>query len=300
MSEIRSIGDVFTIARDRDAEFFDPGKGFPLIWYRGHADAGWELQPKVLRSWFIERVEESEILNPEPCKLAVRERTINRQFRRMAASLLPIQLSIAHLYFLMQHHGFPTRLLDWTGNPLVALFFAVSELADRDGKLFVINPKRLIPRNADPSNPIYPFDVVNVRHALIEQVTRSVFGEAPYFDNPFILPVLPDLTAGRLLQQASCFTLHVPMPAQATGGEATLKEPINQITGFVEYVIPKEVKKDILIDLRRVGINRATLFPDLDNVSREIAAAWDLCECPVPKMAGKNRDVSAIATQPAI
>lgn len=274
MAEIQSVGDVFQIARKWEEKFFGPRNGFPPIWYRGQADAAWELQPTVLRSWFIDKIKnEPDCLVPEQVKLPTREKTINGQFRRMAASLLPRSSGIVDIYFLMQHHGFPTRLLDWTGSPLVGLFFAVATNHDKDGRLYVTNPRMLIP---DPQNPVYPPDIVNLRHPLVEAVIKNLFGEGDRVENPFVVPVFPDLRAGRMLQQSSHFTLHMPPPVVPAGAGDPPEEPINTIPDTEVYTIPKAAKPELLVDLRRAGISWATLFPDLDNVCREIRTAWGL------------------------
>jgi hypothetical protein len=269
--EINTIGDVFTVVRDWEQRFFGPGKGYPPIWYRGHADSSWELQPAVLRSPF------KSIGNWEfypgatlPDKLLAGERTINRDFKRMAASLLPANSSQVDIYFLAQHHGLPTRLLDWTMNPLIALFFAVTEYPKSDGMLYVMDPRRLLPKNPDPTNPIYPTDCVQPGHPLVKQMVEAVFdaGAKPP-DPPFVLPVLPDLMAGRFLQQGSCFTLHIP-PMEPR------QESASTISCGESHTIPRSAKADLLVDLRRAGIHFASVFGNLDNVTKEIRTAWGI------------------------
>ena len=272
-TSIETLGHLVEVAREWDKKFFDPGKGFPLIWWRGHADVEWDLLPTVLRPWFIQQVNSGELLSPEHVRLLQRERTINRQFRRRAASYISGRMDNIDLYVLSQHHGMPTRILDWTDTYLPALFFACASHHDRDGAVFVMNPRFLLPRDEDPANPVYPSDVVHIRHDVVAGTVATLYGEGDRLPNPCIVPFLPDLEAGRLHRQASCFTLHMPPFIDPANAGNTPQEPHLQITCAEKWSVPKEAKPELLIDLRRAGISWETLFADLDNVSKEIRTA---------------------------
>ncbi len=271
--ELKTIGDLMEIVRAEERQFADRGKGQPLIWYRGHPYPNWELQPAVLRKWFIDMAARTpDVLGEQVGQLGI-EISVNREFRRKAASLLPAGATAVDVYFLAQHHGMPTRLLDWTTNPLAALFFTAAGAPDRDGALYMLHPRDLIPRNPEEGPRVYPPDVVDIRDPLVAQAVEALFTGQSWVERPFILPIMPDLRTGRMLQQGSCFTLHMP-PAAGPGRRAD--EPAFSITTARKYVIPQAAKYDLLVDLRRVGVNYASLFLDLDNIAKEIRAAWGM------------------------
>lgn len=273
---IETLADLVEVARAWDKKFFDPGKGFPLMWWRGHGDVAWDLLPTVLRPWFIAQVSSGEMLSPEHVRLLQRERTINKQFRRRAANYISGRMDNIDLYVLSQHYGMPTRILDWTDTYLPALFFACASHLDRDGAVFVMNPRQLFPNNEDARNANYPRDVVHVRHDVVAGTVATLYGEGDRLKNEFIVPFLPDLEAGRLHRQASCFTLHMPPCVDPGPPGNTPTEPHLQITCAEKYTVPKNAKPDLLIDLRRAGVSWESLFADLDNVSREIRMAWGM------------------------
>lgn len=261
ITTIQSISDLEAVVTDWEEKFFEPSLGYPPIWYRGQPQ-DLPPQPGVLRPKFLACCDSDELQKrPTGQRLWNKERTFNRQFRRMSSSLVPGGASVVSLYFLAQHHGLPTRLMDWTMNPLSAVYFAASGALDADGVVFVMNSKDL-------------GQSVEMRDPKVEAVVKAVFGDG---DVPFastIIPLLPDLFAGRMLQQSSCFTLHTP-PLELNEGKAGSITP-DIISKVTKYVIPKAAKPKLRLTLRRLGVTDATLFPDLDHVASEVKNAWRL------------------------
>jgi len=108
------------------------GQASPLIWFRGHREAAWELVPSLLR--------------PKYRALLPAERSALHEFRVTAPMILgehpPMQEEWAWLAAL-QHFGYPTRLLDWTNRSLVGLFFATYDRPDEshDATVWVLRPE---------------------------------------------------------------------------------------------------------------------------------------------------------------
>ena len=115
--------------------------------FRGQPDFDWLLKPSFLRP-FKEPYDD--------CYMLKLEKIINREFIGEAYSLInPILYketkNILDWWPIMQHHGVPTRLLDWTRSPYVAAYFAANQQLDSDGTIWVLCVKTLkrIMKNKD-------------------------------------------------------------------------------------------------------------------------------------------------------
>lgn len=270
--QITSIDDLLRLVDDWSRRFKFQGEiGYPAIWYRGQSRLDWKLRPGILRDDFIELAKKIYPSTPIEIAVLILEATLNRRFRSMGASLLPSGCALVDVYFLAQHHGFRTRLLDWTSNPLAALYFAVESERNknRDGALYVIHPGKLILGEHRKSNlllpPLTPHD--SYLRERIERLFDLQHGD-DMSEDPFIIPVLPDQRAGRLYQQGSCFTYH-------GFGTRHLDDFVGE-WWLEKYIIPQTSKAYLLRTLRRLNVTRATLFHDLDSVSAEIIGAYGL------------------------
>lgn len=189
---------------------------------------------------------------------------LNKEFRRSAASLLSSRENLVEIYFLAQHYGFPTRLLDWTNNPLSALFFAVSSELEKDGEVFAAPPDYHM--TSDNPEAIIKFTLgkspFRQDDELLIKTISYLFGKGNEPELKMILPIYPDLKFSRMLQQDARFTLHMP-------GTDSINE-----AAVLRFSVPKELKREMQVTLRRLGISWATLYPDLDHVSKEIVCRW--------------------------
>ena len=121
------------------------------LWFRGQPAAA-KLSPRIYRTEYVGPGREAQLDLDEP--------EIRQQFQSRAIQLasghLPEPERIWDWYFLMQHYGAPTRLLDWTDLPLVSLYFAVtSGESNEDAAVWVLDPywlnHRLFERSANRS-----------------------------------------------------------------------------------------------------------------------------------------------------
>lgn len=167
--------------------------------------------------------------------------------------------------FAMQHHGLPTRLLDWSTTFSAALYFAIRPyLAIRN------NPEIPIPavrpciwvldafelnrsEQRDPSiaNPYTDFDG-DYKENFIEG-TKSIGARA--------VAIIPPQHSPRQSAQRSVFTLH-----------SDLFAPLESITGesLRKFELPPNCLRDAMSFLTLAGVNEFSVFPDLDGLARHL------------------------------
>jgi hypothetical protein len=235
------------------------------LWYRGVNTIFPNQVPGVYRSGFTERARElysGNYKDIEDCRLRL-EREMLSQFRTSGASFLR-NYSPVEVYFAAQHFGLPTRLLDWSTNPLAALFFACDGQAENDGVIYAMDARQMIAPGAmkNDAEKLYQA-VMTMRHMFVRAaVDVSMWAQLRKDVVPHVLPVRPDSVPGRIGQQSSCFTFH--MHRSKPAANATL----------VCFRIEASHKDRMRVELHRLNINQFTTYYDLDHLSREIRASW--------------------------
>jgi hypothetical protein len=231
------------------------------VWYRGHSKRVYAIAPGVYRNEFTNRAQRIYGKDIEEKRLNL-EREIINQFRTSGAALLNRD-NLEEMYFVAQHYGIPTRLLDWTTNPLAALFFAACSSDGEDGEVFVMDATTV--NHSSPSPDIPKGIIITMRHPYAVDAIRVSFWIKPAKPrSPMILPIRPDNLPGRIGQQSSCFTMHMSDSKDCTG--ATI--------GCI--VIDGKSKANIMSELGRLNINRFTVFGTLDHLAEEIRANWEV------------------------
>ena len=132
---------------------------------------------------------------------------------------------------LMQHYRCPTRLLDFTTNPLVGLFFASDPSQDEDGEVIIVNPPAV---------------------KAASEVNGDVFAATA----PFVY--YPPHYCGRIIGQSGCFIV-CPNP----------NEGLN-LRSIRKVVIPITFKKEIRNELSMLGISYRLLFPGLAGICEDL------------------------------
>lgn len=231
------------------------------LWFRGVPKAIYGLKPSVFRS------------PPRTHDLVDDERHAFRDFRLWSAGIIPIGTTLEDLYFQQQHHGLPTRLLDWTTNALIALYFAVEKDAAESAALYAMDAYGLGENEfvglggkkckaggfAVTSNDLN--NLLTVALAEIVQWRKDV--KPPNF----IFPVRPAFTDIRLQVQRSCFTYHPPSVQELTE---------KQNSSLCKMIFSPDVKQGIKEQLLHLGMDHFSVYGDVDSLATTVKSNFNL------------------------
>jgi len=220
------------------------GHRFDSVYLRGQADYAWGLRPTISRQLEYAGLKTDGYEEK-------RELYLLNRFRRYIREFSDRDVNERELLFLARHHGIPVRLLDWTSNPLVGLYFACAD----DRKLRQDGAIWAFLRCQHPHE--YFYDFFEAKESLLELKGVKII-YAPY--------VSPRISA-----QSCNFTIQGdPATELQTYDPSTYEKKQFDIERIEKWKIPFEKKREFLLDLERLGINERMLFPDLDGIARGI------------------------------
>ena len=233
--EIESIADL-TEAISETADTCDGP-----IWCRGHGNESWPLLPAFYRY--------------DPPKRS--EHALLTKFRQSATMLVERPASDSFDWmFLMQHYGVPTRLLDWSESPLVALYFSVGSLEGEDGALWILKPSELNKhahiRTAEVDGHVPSFHDEELQNYTIESL------RSPDRSNLYPLATIATRNSTRIQAQLGVFTIHHrdPVPIENVGDRSHVRK----------LRIASGRKATLRRELALLGFSRFQLFPELESV----------------------------------
>jgi hypothetical protein len=192
------------------------------------------------------------------------ELALLRNFRKYAHGEVEGSDAIWHWLALGQHHGLPTRLLDWTYSPLVALHFATEDPVeyDADGIVWCVNfveankrlPRRLKRILQEEGSDTFTVEMLGAFRTLRDFDALS--------RDPFVVFLEPPAVDRRILNQLALFSL---MSSPTATLDAWLQEHPDLCR---TVVIPARLKWEIRDKLDQANVNERVMFPGLDGLSR--------------------------------
>jgi FRG domain len=188
------------------------------------------------------------------------ERQLMRAFRKYAA-----QDAVPHdtdwdWLALGQHHGLPTRLLDWTYSPYVALHFATHNTTkyDCDGAVWYLDYTRAHEHLPDELKAVLQDEGAQVFTTELLAEAAPELRDLERYDGNFVLFVEPPSFDARIVNQYALFSV--------VSSPGTRLEELAQ-----RVVIPAELKWEVRDKLDQANITERVLFPGLDGISRWLA-----------------------------
>lgn len=271
--EIRSISDIIAFIKENSIRAYDSNVN-ALSLYRGQSNYEWSLLPSVYRNnqFRYESIYIKELERIQPSEFAGYD-----NFSKLVK---------------MQHYGLPTRLLDVTLNPLVALYFACANNYDADGAFYYFSMPTFWQDNwAVQIVADYAVEHLNYMNDLIarERRRRQDYSTSDQKIKESIIhalgvpghAVLPRSDNRRIQQQSGAFILFGMSfkrcePNDFPAGYLPYCELDEKHTGIICPVIkkiriPGQNKKDILDELELLNIHEGYLFPELEYQAQNVA-----------------------------
>jgi len=227
------------------------------------------LHEAPVRPWYLGQASDDDAILPPLYRSSidpVLEREVLREFRMRAAEFHPPAGVPDEMWPLIGHqNGLPTRILEWSGNPLAALFLAVETLSPANGQVWVFNP--------------WYFNEVTARLSILPMTSSDLFR-----DEYCVKLNDPDASPVPAAEAPMCFKPFRNVRPQSqfdayfmVHGHATV--PLDEFRLFLrrpqtylkKIIVAGESKKHLRKELHLLGVNHASLMPGGGSVAKSVA-----------------------------
>lgn len=250
---IENLNEILNLISDQELDS-RTGRHRSSYLYRGLPNEAFKLETSLYRN----------------CKDKLKdiEKSILRNFTKYAATEdSQLKESIWRQLIIGQHHGLPTRLLDWTFSPLIGLHFAtsgedLSNMDKHDGSLWRIDIEEL---NALLPNTYQ--NILNNENAflftvdMINNLTKNLDDYDVDMKSDSMVLIEPPSIDARIINQYSYFSI---IPKNMTNIEEFLNSRTNNT---VKYIIDKDLRWRVRDMLDQMNINERIMYPGLDGLS---------------------------------
>ncbi len=238
--------------------------GVPVL-FRGEPTDGYELIPSLGRGTSTNIIGHVSLFEDD----------LISEFKRISAPVLnPSPTTDFEWLFLAQHYGLPTRLLDWSTNPYVGLFFAVEKDDANDASLYVVS------QQISDQYELFDYRTADVKPENKKGILKVFALQGGQQDVIFIRPKYTDQ---RYMNQKSVFSCH--------------SDPFKALSlpRLNKLLIKKEWKPAIRDHLRIIGIAHSYIYPSLEGVAHEVKITYF-----DPVKNGKRQIVTVVSDLPPL
>lgn len=249
------INYIFTLKNSENCE----------LWYRGHRNSEWKLRPTLFREAVKKQYNDGMVHPIEYINYIDFVPEIENFRDKIKGKIGKTKLNLFHYTFIGQHYGLKTPILDWSTDPLVALFFALYEFniaEDTFPLVYVLRPSILNKNSAivytEGDEEIEePFNIDNINDEQFKEWFKNL-NNTPFSMVPFAVKSEIDLRSHRISRQSGVFTLH---EARFDSGVNWISKEDNDGTkiGFAIKINPNSVGL-IINQLEALNITYETIY----------------------------------------